>query len=412
MLKPGHIAAIVFIYFCTCFAWVILGYTVFARTNESDAHLRHSVISTWGAPQEQTPPSAHYSETVRVKSVKTEDGKEIVEYRDKIRHRPLRLDASDLNVDLDLDHRQKGLLWYSTYRVDFQGDYTYYNPHQTEATVWFTLNLPAERAVYDSLSLKLNGETLDLEHAGKEIQARGRILPGETGVLSVAYGSRGVDSWAYVFGQSVTSVKDFSLAVNTDFDRVDFADNSLSPTEKTASGDGWQLLWNYESLLSGYRIQVDMPERLQPGPLAGRISLFAPVSLLFFFFVLFMVTTLKKIELHPMNYFFLAAAFFAFHLLLAYLADHVSIHAAFAISAAVSLFLVVSYLRLVVGARFAALEAGGAQFLYLVLFSYAFFFEGITGLTITIGAILTLFVAMQLTGKVRWGQRNVEREAG
>ena len=72
---------------------------------------------------------------------------------------------------------------------------------------------------------------------------------------------------------------------------------------------------------------------------------------------MFIITTLRNIYLHPMNYFFLATAFFAFHLLLAYLVDHISIHAAMAISSVVSVALVVSYLRLVVGMRFAALEA-------------------------------------------------------
>jgi hypothetical protein len=52
---------------------------------------------------------------------------------------------------------------------------------------------------------------------------------------------------------------------------------------------------------------------LQPGPLAGQISYFAPVSLFFFFFLIFIITTLRGIDLHPMNDFFLAAAFFAFH---------------------------------------------------------------------------------------------------
>jgi hypothetical protein len=37
-----------------------------------------------------------------------------------------------------------------------------------------------------------------------------------------------------------------------------------------------------------------------------------------------------------------------------------------------------------------------------VLFSYAFFFEGFTGLAITIGAIVTLFVLMQMTAHVSW----------
>ena len=103
-----------------------------------------------------------------------------------------------------------------------------------------------------------------------------------------------------------------------------------------------------------------------------------------------------------MHYWFIAAAFFAFHLLLAYLVDHVSVHLAFAASAAVSVGLVVSYLRVVTGMRHALLGAGTAQAIFLVLFSYAFFFEGFTGLAITLGAIVTLFVMMQMTARVSW----------
>jgi len=154
---------------------------------------------------------------------------------------------------------------------------------------------------------------------------------------------------------------------------------------------------------------MTMPEKLQPGPLAGEISYAAPVSLFFFLFLIFIITTLRDIDLHPMNYFFLATAFFSFHLLLAYLVDHVSIHAAMVISSVVSVLLVVSYLRLVVGMRFAALEAGTAQLIYLVLFSYAFFWRGFTGLSITIIAIITLFVVMQATGRIRWSERFAAR---
>ena len=103
-----------------------------------------------------------------------------------------------------------------------------------------------------------------------------------------------------------------------------------------------------------------------------------------------------------MHFFFLAAAFFAFHLLFAYLADQVDIHLAFGIAAVTSLALTVSYLRLVLGPRFAFMAAGTAQLVYLVLFSYAFFFKGLTGLAITIGAIVTLFVLMQATARVDW----------
>jgi hypothetical protein len=61
--------------------------------------------------------------------------------------------------------------------------------------------------------------------------------------------------------------------------------------------------------------------------------------------------------------------------------------------------------------RFALWDAGLAQLVYLVLFSYAFFFQGFTGLAITIGAILSLFVVMQMTGRIHWEEKFQRREA-
>ena len=39
--------------------------------------------------------------------------------------------------------------------------------------------------------------------------------------------------------------------------------------------------------------------------------------------------------------------------------------------------------------------------------SHAFFLSGFTGLTITIGAIVTLFLVMQMTARIDWGTRAV-----
>ena len=64
--------------------------------------------------------------------------------------------------------------------------------------------------------------------------------------------------------------------------------------------------------------------------------------------------------------------------------------------------LVLSYLRAIAGGRRLLVITGAAQIVFLVLFSYAFFLEGFTGLTITLGAIVTLFVLMQATASVSW----------
>ena len=53
--------------------------------------------------------------------------------------------------------------------------------------------------------------------------------------------------------------------------------------------------------------------------------------------------------------------------------------------------------------KFALREMGISQLLYLVLFSFSFFWQGFTGLAITLGAIATLFVMMQVTGRFEWG---------
>jgi len=416
-----RIAAIAFIFLCTTFAWGVLGATIFQRTYSSDSSSEVRVASTWGAPQNQLPPVASYDEMVPKKEVSTENGKKKEVVTQEKLTNMLPLESSHLDVDLDLEHRQKGLLWYSTYRVGFDGSYSFRNTSDKDQTIVFALNFPTAQAIYDDLVFTVDGVPINLKNEKNSASGTARVAAGKTANLKVGYKSQGLNDWHYSFGNSevsspaydpsraaganVAQVRDFSLKMTTNFKDIDFPENTLSPTEKTETANGWLLNWNYKNLVSGYQIAMTMPEKLQPGPLAGRISFFAPVSLFFFFFLMLIITTLRGIELHPMNYFFLAAAFFSFHLLLAYLVDHVSIHLAFGICSVVSVFLVVSYLRLVVGTRFAAREAALAQFIYLVAFSYAFFLKGFTGLAITIGSILTLFVVMQATGKIRWKEK-------
>lgn len=404
-----HIAALIFIFACTAVAWMILGATIMERTHNSDDQLKGHVASTWGTPQEQAPPCANvvWKETVAVTS--KENGIPIVRNQEVERTTTLPLDATRLTVNLKLDHRQKGLLWYSTYVVDFAGDYDFRNTAAVPGTLTLRLPFPAQKALYDGLIMTFNGQPASISTDESGALARLPFTPGQPARLHVAYRSQGLDRWRYKLADGVAQVHNFSLVMRTNFSDIDFADDTLSPTGKKPISNGWELTWHYSDLVSGFQIGMEMPGKLQPGPLAGQVSFFAPVSLFFFFFLMFIITTMRGINLHPMNYFFLAAAFFAFHLLLAYLVDHVSIHAAMAISSVVSIALVVSYLRLVAGIRFAALEAGSAQLIYLVVFSYAFFWKGFTGLAITIISVITLFLVMQVTGRIQWAEKFAKR---
>ncbi len=395
-----RIFAISFIYVCTALGWIILSGTMMLRIEAQDDKLKDAVGQLWGTKQIQQAPLVYYN-PARAGRTKTQETME-----------RLALDASNIAVDLKLDHRKKGLLWYSTYRVEFSGKYQIKNNSDEPREIFLDFRLPAKEAVYDNFRFVVAGrEIQDIELKSGNITRAIQLSPGQSENVEISYESQGLDEWSYDFGLNVNPVRNFSLVLNTDFEEIDFPAQSISPTHKEQAGNGWKLTWQYANLFTGAKIGMITPRKLNPGPWVSRVTAAAPVSLFLFFFLLFVFTTVKKIKIHPMNYFFIGAAFFSFHLLLAYLVDHISIHLAFWICSLVSIFLVVSYMRLVVGRRLAFIEIALSQLVYLVFFSYTFFFEGYTGLAITILCIATLFVVMQATGKVEWDKVFVKSDA-
>jgi hypothetical protein len=399
-----RIIAIGFIFICASIGWIILGSVTSYRTYTQDDKLKQAVGELWGNAQKQEAAKVEYYDVTLIADVAPPDSKETTRIRENTELRPYTLDGSDINVGLNLEHRKKGLLWYATYRVNFAASYQIRNDFKDEKDFLFTYTFPSQEGIYDNFALLVDGQPVkDPEFANGAVTHKIHLKPQQVSNVNISYGSHGLDEWWYVFGKNVTQIRNFKLTATTDFKDIDFPENGISPTSKERNGDGWKLQWQYASLISGIQIGIKMPQKLNPGPFASRVSFFAPVSLFLFFFLIFIITAVRKIDIHPMNYFFIAAAFFSFHLLLTYLADHVDIYPAFIISALVSMILVITYMRLVVGPRFALVEIGLSQLIYLVFFSYTFFMTGYTGLTVTICCILTLFAVMQFTAKVDWG---------
>jgi hypothetical protein len=404
-----RIIAIAVVYLIAAAGWVFLGGTIVTRTNTQDATLKREVGQLWGVPLEQRAPAASLvieraaaeSQVVNGKvEVKAASSQPAVEKLD------VPIVQNDIRVGLELDQRQKGLLWYSTYRVRFSANYVFENFHDRGGELNLSFTLPATNSLYDEFKFEVDGKQIKTHpQNGGALLAKVACEPRSRHSLAVNYLSNGMDSFSYRFGDGMSEVRNFSLVATTNFDGHDHPANTVSPTTKERAGAGWQLTWSYTDLISGNGIGIEMPQRINPGPMAARISYFAPVSLGFFFFLIFIISMLRGVVIHPMNYFFIAASFFAFHLLLAYLVDHISIHSAFVLCSMVSIILVVSYMRVVVGNRFAFFETALAQVIYLIGFSYAFFFEGFTGLAVAIGAIITLFVVMQMTARINWEEK-------
>ena len=378
-----RLLAIALIFVLAAGSWFVLAGSVDYRTNNTGDALGERVEGLWGGPQAQQAPTFSSAAAGKVGA--------------------LDLVGSDITADFKLDQRRKGLLWYATYAVDFRAEYRVKNALDKATSATFSLPFPTSEGEYDGFEVNVDGKPVAVTYANGAATATFPIAAGATALVKTGYRTKGLDSWSYLpTSEGVGVVRDFSLTMTTDFEKVDFPDGAVSPTKIAQSETGTSMTWEYVNLVSGSPITLTMPKPMNPGPLAARISVFAPISLLFFFAGLVLLTATQGIRLHPVNYGFLAAGFFAFHLLFAYLVDRVDINVSFLIAATTSVALCVGYLWLVLGAGKALTEIAVSQFVFLVLFSYSFFFEGLTGLAITIGSVATLGYFMIKTARVDW----------
>lgn len=402
--------AIAFIFISTTVAWIILGTVTQVRSEEYSTDLNSRVKDLCGSELAQKVPGFTAITPLRqtVPDFKGKTSKTVGFWNKKtlVTEKRLTPSANNIDVDLELEYRRKGLLWFPVYKCRFSGEYVLQNTTKYDMKVRTHFEFPSPVATYDEFKLEVDGKVRDCQvDTDKGVKLDFVIKPESKRVFRVAYHTRGVNSWRYLpKNPGDGRLRDFTMKVKTNFKAIDFADSSLSPTSLESSNDGCRMQWKANNLITSKPIAVTMPERLNPGPLVAKVTFFAPVCLLFFFVVLLAVNILVKVDIHPMHFMFTAAGFFAFNLLFAYLVDVINVHVSFLIASIVTLVLVISYQRAALGEKFPYKWVGVAQFCYLVLFSYSFFFKGLTGLTVTIGSIITLAVLMYLTRRIDWNQ--------
>ncbi len=386
-MSMSKMVAVGLVFIVACGGWYVLGTSTKVRSQETRTALGADVERMWGVTLVQAAPSF---------SVQVPGAKQV---------RPVMPVENIIKVDINADHRKKGLNWYPTYTCGFDGTYPITNTDAVAQKVRIRFDFPAKHGTYDEFNISLDGEPLtssvDTMAGMAEIV---ELAPGGETLFRVKYRTRGIGEWRYRMDPSVGRVQGLNLTVNTDFRNVDYPQGSLSPMMPEETGDGMLLTWKASDLITTQDIGVVIPGRLNPGPLTSRITFFAPVCLLFFFVLVGTINILYGVNIHPMHYLFVAAGFFAFHLLLAYMAGLVHIHVAFAVSAITSVVLVTGYLSAALRGEFPWKVAIAGQLFFLVLFSYSFFLEGITGLTVAIGSVVTLGILMKVTAHVDWDE--------
>ncbi len=394
-MKTTHLIASIAIVGCTALAWFILATALSERTQDSSETMAREVAGVWNPALEQKHPEAWF-ETPNAPGGRA----------------TILPASSEVTVDLKFVPKQRGLFRHRTYDVAFKADYIFVNPTRIPQTVYVSFPLPDGAEKLEGFEFRLGeesgGEPIRAASAGAALRAI--VLPASGRItLHAGYRTRGTSQWVYGFPDK-RRIAGFVLKMRTDFMEISFPVGTGSPRDedRESDGKGWDLTWNYPDVLAVPSIGMEMPKLLNAGPVAARIAFFAPVSLVFFVTVLLLIGGLKGLPLHPMHVFFVSAGFFAFHLLFAYLVDLIPIYPSFAIATAVSLALVCGYLK-AVGGRALFKIALPAQLAYLVLFSASFFFDGLTGITLTVCSVATLALLMAITAKVDWSSHFAKR---
>lgn len=385
-MKISHLAASLAIVACTTVAWFLLGAALSQRTNQSSAIMQAEVSGVWGPELSQQHPQAWFE------TPNSPGGRAQVQPSKSL-----------VTVDLTSEPKRRGLLWHRTYGVNLNGDYTFTNPTRIPQTFYISFPLPAETAGLHGFEFSLDGTDNSTNPIPGQtgVVTRAVLLPASGSVtLYTSYRTRGTNTWRYEFPDK-RRISGFNLTMRTNFPDINFPVGTGSPSERSQDPDGFTLVWDYPDVLAAPAIGMDMPKRLNAGPVASRIAFFAPVSLLFFVTIILMIGGMKRIPLHPMHVFFISAGFFAFHLLFAYLVDLLPLIPSFGISAAASVLLVCGYLKAVGGTRLFKI-ALPAQTIYLVLFSASFFVDGLTGITLALLGVVTLALLMILTARIDW----------
>lgn len=422
-MSVQKIAALIVIFVGTSIAWVILGSTNLMRTNDTSSSLKSSMQSMYGDELVINAPTL-YRRTLKGKDeivFKEDYDGDYDKYEDDMKHistkeakdgdvyieRYEKLESSDIKIDVKLDRRKKGYLWFPTFKSHFTATYRFViEKFVPQDAYYISTMFGSSDNIYTNVKININGKEMD-DFLKLLTESELLVTPDEKGelVLQVEYDATGMEELKYELAsgyKELTQVNNFNMVMTTDFEDYDFPRTMLSPTTKEELNDGAKLNWVFSNTITGKDIGLIIPNKLNPGHITSRVSFFAPISLLFFFIVLLMIGAVTKQDIHAMHFFFLALSFFSFHLMFSYFSDQMNIYLSFAISSVVSLALTVSYVMHFLTKKMAFLIVPLTQIVYLFVFSFSFFFDGITGLIVTICAVTTLFILMQLTAKQNW----------
>lgn len=373
------------LYLAASACWVCLAMVLGERQSSQDRYLREAVAGLWGRQLRQSGPTASEGSGLELASTRAQ-------------------------VDLSLEPRRKGLCFYSTYTCRLQAEF---QVKAAEKAAVLTLPLSGVDGMLSDFVVQLDGRDQPLQRADGGMQV---LLPGDRALhrVNLGYRAQGCESWGYNFSNAALPTRSFELTVSTNFRDINFLDGSVSPVSRQNTDQGLKLQWNYQRLLSGSQVAIELPALANAGPRLIQVCLSAPLGLGLYLLLLGAAAMRTGTRVQAMQGAFLLTSFYSFHLLLAYLGDLMPLPAALALAALLAITIHLSYLRRITSRRFAYVYAAPLLAVYLIGLSTALLWIPQRGLILIVTLLFSLTGLMHATSEVDWeaAQRSKEVPLG
>ena len=386
-------------------AAVAIGLRLQDRNTSSFSRNYKAVKEIWGGEVRQSSPSFFYESMQREQYTDEKTGE--FRFRDRLVHVPAGFRNHDVNTDIRSNVRQKGLMKFAGYVLQFNGSFEVSNPLPRSQKFFFSFPLPSGAGNVTDISVALNGSAFkDDPNYANGIDWEGTLSPGEKRVFTVTYKCQGTGSFYYGGGEGQGVEMDrFRVKLASDYRNTVIPDGAMAPSNSASDKTGSIITWESNKVIVNQSIGVRFDLLANYGELFSKIFFYSPLVIFLFLGFLVTFTVSRDIVLHPMHYLFISAGFFIFYILGSYLVSYIHIVPAVILSLAASSCITVYYSHIIGKSK----ELPRIVLLCLAVFQWffstAFFFPEHTGLLITLASICALVVLMRLTAATDWEKK-------
>lgn len=304
---------------------------------------------------------------------------------------------SDIKADIKSAQLKNKLKYINSYSIQYKSQYNIYPAQENIKKIKLIYKLPAKKTVIDDFKIYINNNDLKeikIDSDNNEIISNIQFRQGEINNIEISYIAKGSSFWKYYIGKNINQLIEFNLELTTNFKKIIFPEDCISTAINNEIKNSTKLRWNYNNLLLGYNIGIEMPHLINPGKSASLMSFSGIICLLLFFIFLFFSLIYNNKEFSIYEYFFLTLSFFIFYLTFSFTIQYLNNYLSLIIALIVSLSISGFYISNKNGIGFTILYILIPQFVYTCLISFSLFYKGLFGLSLTIVIIATTVIIM------------------